>query len=467
MNVLFLNPPFGSRRPEGLDAPLGIMYLAAVLKDHGHSCRMVDHAWEGDGDWSTWEAALDDDPELVLINTQIRFTRETEEAVRRLHAKNAKVPAIAFGPQASTEAHRLLEMGFNACVIGEPETVVPELLQNSSGPLNLLPHAGLATVYNPCPQLAPPADVETLPFPDWDLVDYDRYIKATHNAVFTASRGLDRPDAFNEPPLIHATGPTRRCSVTRVIRELTELRRKFPGNYMLLFHDEVFTEDRAWVMELCAGLREACLGVPFWCFTRPDLMDDELCRIMARSGFAGVSMGMESGSDRILTLLDRNLTVNQIKAGFRAAHAGGLLTVGSTMIGTPGQEPSQSDETWEEIEATATMVRSLHPDVLTITLTTPLPGTPLHASAVDRLRAASQEDFNYYHVWPGKYPVQLESLKPDDLARGVVLIRGVWRQGLGKTAWQLIKLGCRNAAFRRVLLAQAFRVIRRKVVRSG
>jgi len=467
VKVLFLNPQFGSRHPEGLDAPLGIMYLGAVLKAAGHACRLVDHAWEWENDWSRWERALAELPEVALINTQIRFTRETREALRRLRAWNPKCPAIAFGPYASTEAPRLLEMGFDACVIGEPETVLPGVLGSAGGRPNLSARAGLATVGCPAPPPASRADVGALPFPDWELADYGRYIRATHNAVFLASRGLARPDAFNQPPLIHATTPTRRCSVARVMSELVELRLKFPGHYMVLFHDEVFTEDRAWVLELCARLRDSRMGVPYWCFTRPDLVDGELCRSMARGGFAGVSMGMESGSDRILRLLERGLTRDRIEAGFRAVQAAGLLTVGSVMIGTPGRKPDQPDETWEEIEATADMVCHLHPDVLTVTLTTPLPGTPLHADTASRIRAASQEDFNYYYVWPGKYPVQLNLLTPEDLTRGVRLIRKAWKRGLVTTAWRMVRLGCRNAAFRNTVLDQAVKVIGRKILRAG
>lgn len=466
MKILFLNPPFGFRRPEGLDAPMGIMCLGAVLKKHGHNCRLVDNVWEQPNNWARWDTAVAGKTDVVLINTQIRFTGETREALVRLRARQPDCPVIAFGPQASTETLRLLQMGFDACVIGEPETVLVEALDKSRRPADWGPCAGLATVGHPSPPPAPRVDVETLPFPDWDLADYGRYIQTTHNAVFMASRGMDCLDTFNQPPLIYATSPTRRCSVERVIRELMELRRKFSGHYMMLFHDEVFTEDRAWVVELYARLCAVRLGVQFWCFTRPDLVDAELCRVMARCGFAGLSMGMESGSDRILKMLGRNLSREKIEAGFRAAQSSGLLTVGSVMIGTPGFGPDQPDETWAEIEATADMVRKLHPDVLTITLTTPLPGTPLHGTTTGRIRAKSPEDFNYYHVWPGKYPVQLNGLTPDDLTRGVALIRSAWKSGLLKTAWRMTKLGCRNSAFRNTLLDQAVKVIKRKILRS-
>src|SRR3989339_239821 len=266
MKILFLNPPFGCHRPEGLDAPLGSMYLAAVLKKEGHACFLIDHAWEEEGDWRKWDSALSEQPELVLINTQIRFGAETNEAVRRVKLKDSLLPVIAFGPQASTEASELiLKIGFDACVVGEPEEIIPQVLQGKKSML------GLATKENLTPGLAPRVAVETLPSPDWDFVNYGRYIEATHNAVFMASRGLNYEDNFNQPPLIYAKSPTSRLSVDRVIRELIDLRKHFSGRYMLLFHDEVFTEDRAWGIELCSRLKALKLRLPYWCFSRPDL----------------------------------------------------------------------------------------------------------------------------------------------------------------------------------------------------
>jgi anaerobic magnesium-protoporphyrin IX monomethyl ester cyclase len=469
MKILFLNPPFGYNRPEGLDAPLGVMYLGAVLKQAGHACLFVDHAWEKQNDWRKWESALSEKPDIVLINTQIRFSNETHEAVRRIGSRNSQIPVIAFGPQSSTEAPRLLlEMGFDGCVIGEPEEVIPLALKDFHGRLvnadnKIDARPGLATKENFNPGFAPRVDVEKLPFPDWGLVDYGRYIETTHNAVFMASRGLNHEDVFNQPPLIYAASPTRRLSVDRVVRELTELRRRFSGHYMLLFHDELFTEDKKWVIELCSRLRGARLGIPYWCFTRPDLVDLGLCRIMRQSGFVGLSMGMESAADRILKMLGKKITLRQIENGFQAAQQAGLLTAGSVMIGTPGFVPDEPDETQEEIESTARMVDRLHPDVLTVTITTALPGTPLYELVKGRILANSPEEFNFYDLRTGKYPLQLKIQSPEGLTVGIKLIRCAWKRRLWKTVWRVIKLGFLNGPFRNTLCAQVFKVARRKI----
>ncbi|MEW6265008.1 MAG: radical SAM protein [Thermodesulfobacteriota bacterium] len=459
MKILFLNPPFGAERPEGLDPPLGIMFLGAVLKEKGHETRLVDHAWVEAGDWSVWDKALDDGPEAVLVNTQIRFERDAAEAMRRLRAKRPDLPAAAFGPQASTEAPRLLgELGFDVCVIGEPDDVIPAWLAEGAfrpGPGNAS-RPGLAGAAHPVPEPAPRVDMERLPEPDYDLVDYRRYIDRTLNAVFLASRGLNHIDAFYQPTLIHALNPTRRVSVDKALAGLQYLRSRFDGRFLLLFHDEAFTEDRNWVMELCRALPDLKLGLPFWCFTRPDLLDEELTRVMVRAGFAGVSLGLESASDRVLETLGRGLTRDQILSGFRAARKAGLLITGSVMIGTPG-------ETEADLAATVDMIARHRPDVLTVTLTTPLPGTGLHGRFADRLLIEDPEDFNYYDHRPGRTPLRLDDLTGGQLEAALARLRSNWKRGLWRTGVSLARTALRNPPFRRACLGPILRVARRKI----
>jgi hypothetical protein len=134
------------------------------------------------------------------------------------------------------------------------------------------------------------------------------------------------------------------------------------------------------------------------------------------------------------------------------------------MVGTPGRPPAESDETPDEVAQTVQLARRIGPDVLTVTLTTPLPGTPLHARVGDRLAATTEQDFNYYDVWPGKYPVRLETLNAEQLAAAVAQVRRAWKRQLPRTVFRLTGLALRNGAFRRTVAAQAVKVLKRKVL---
>jgi len=153
-----------------------------------------------------------EESDVLLVNTQIRFTRDTDDGLDRARANCPAIPAIAFGPQASTEPVRLLEMGFDACVIGEPEEIVPAVLAELAcappgsrrARLAAAGRAGLATHELPAPGPAPRIEFESAPAARLGHCRYDRYLGETHNAVYMASRGWEHEDAFNQPPLIYA-----------------------------------------------------------------------------------------------------------------------------------------------------------------------------------------------------------------------------------------------------------------------
>jgi hypothetical protein len=110
------------------------------------------------------------------------------------------------------------------------------------------------------------------------------------------------------------------------------------------------------------------------------------------------------------------------------------------------------------------MVARLHPDVLTVTLTTPLPGTPLYEFLKERVLAKSPGEFNYYHVWPGKYPLHLIHLTAEDLAKTAAEIRNAWKNKLWKTAFRIGALAVGSGPFRNTLFAQVAKVMKRKVL---
>ncbi len=80
--------------------------------------------------------------------------------------------------------------------------------------------------------------------------------------------------------------------------------------------------------------------------------------------------------------------------------------------------------------------------------------------------AASPEIFNYYHIWPGKYPLHIENITAEQLTAGVAIIRKAWKRKLWKTALRITKMGIQNNSFRKTLIAQVFKVVGRKILQE-
>ncbi len=90
----------------------------------------------------------------------------------------------------------------------------------------------------------------------------------------------------------------RRRSVRSVIDEIKEAQARYPDLDFVYFWDDVFTAYPKWVLEFC-DVYEREIGLPFFCYTHPEMITEKLMSAMVRAGLKKVTMGIESGSYRI------------------------------------------------------------------------------------------------------------------------------------------------------------------------
>jgi radical SAM superfamily enzyme YgiQ (UPF0313 family) len=100
-------------------------------------------------------------------------------------------------------------------------------------------------------------------------------------------------------------------SADKVVTELMMLKAR--GVKYVWFFDEVFTINKERVFEICKKIIENDIGVKWFCDARVDLIDQELLKIMRKSGCIGISYGVESGSQKILNSMKKGHTVEQAK----------------------------------------------------------------------------------------------------------------------------------------------------------
>lgn|GEM_PF-129357 len=153
-----------------------------------------------------------------------------------------------------------------------------------------------------------------------------------------------------------------------VIEELKRIRQL--GIRDVLFHDATFTAVRSRVTGLLEAMIRERLDLSWMCQARADTVDRELLRLMKRAGCTGIEFGVESGSDRVLASIQKQLTLEKIEAAFRLARQEGIPTNAFFIIGMP-------EETEEDIEATIRFAKRLRPDMASFSMPMPHPGTPL------------------------------------------------------------------------------------------
>ncbi len=216
------------------------------------------------------------------------------------------------------------------------------------------------------PPPPPIANLDELPFAARDAVwgcDYDHF--RVH--CLTTSRGCPYTCSFCSDRKLWG-GKVRRRSVENVIAELKHLQQNYKVD-VVDFSDGTFTYDRKYVEAFCRAVIENDINLKWRCTARYDNLDPDLLKLMKSAHCAGLYLGAESGSDRILGAMDKKITAQQIKSISKMVRDAGLDTVTAIIIGFP-------DETREDIEATLDLMRHLQTDIFDVSSFIPLPGTP-------------------------------------------------------------------------------------------
>jgi radical SAM superfamily enzyme YgiQ (UPF0313 family) len=245
----------------------------------------------------------------------------------------------------------------------------------------------------------PVAELEAMPFPAWHLFKMERYT----NLQPTVDRVLG-PSL----PILTSRGCPYRCSycsqigprrwrarsAENVVAEWRWLGREW-GAAEIGVLDDSFNIDRQRVLDLCRRLGEEGLtGVPWIMINgiRANLADEEVLGAMVRAGCLRTAFGVESGNQAILdAVVDKHLTLDQVRSAFRAARAVGLETIGFFIIGLPG-------ETEQTIEDTIRFAIELDPVVANFSIATPFPGTQMYDTVMARGRilAETWDDFVFF-----------------------------------------------------------------------
>jgi radical SAM superfamily enzyme YgiQ (UPF0313 family) len=159
--------------------------------------------------------------------------------------------------------------------------------------------------------------------------------------------------------------------------------------------DDSFNIDRERVLEICARLVDEGLDRVPWIMIngiRANLADEEVLGAMKRAGCKRAAFGVESGNQAILdTVVDKHLTLEQVRSAFAAARAVGMETIGFFIVGLPG-------ETEETMEDTIRFACELDPVVANFSIATPFPGTDMYETvrANGRMLAETWDDFIFF-----------------------------------------------------------------------
>ncbi len=361
--------------------PLQTILAAAVLEQHGIDTALYDPTL--DSPHEGFCDALDRHrPQLVVVCeddfnfiSKMCLARNRELAFWMAQAsKDRGIEVVAHGSDASDHVREYLAAGFSSVIIGEVEDTLLAFAQGD--PPETI--AGLAFYcergvhYNVSRGVR--SDLDALPAPAWHLVDVNRYREAWTAAHgyfslnMASSRGCPYRCNWCAKPIYgnayHARSPQR------VAAEMLELKQRFQPDH-IWFADDIFALSARWTFEFAAAVESLDARIPFKMQSRCDLMTRDAVGALRRAGCEELWMGAESGSQRVLDAMDKEIRVEEIHAACENLRAHGIRACLFLQFGYPG-------ETWNDIESTIRMVRELAPDDLGISVSYPLPGTKFY-----------------------------------------------------------------------------------------
>ena len=163
--------------------------------------------------------------------------------------------------------------------------------------------------------------------------------------------------------------PYRFHSPERVISEIKSLIKDYNINALFFIDDNLFV-NKPWLKEICQRIIDEKINIVWGCNARVDNLDLDVLKIAKTAGCRQLTFGFESGSQRILDILNKKTTVEQNVQAVKICKMLGVLSTGTFIIGNP-------TETIEDIRLTQQFIRENDIDNYGVCLATPYPGTVL------------------------------------------------------------------------------------------
>lgn len=403
MKILLIQPPFTIFKTEvkKCHPPLGLAYLAAVLKD-SHQVLVLDALAEGyeeerriGNEYLRYGLSIekigkrisDFSPHVVGISSLFSAQSENVHQICQIvKGIDKKIITILGGAHPSSVPEEVFkDKNVDFVVIGEGENVLKILLDGLENKKDIRDLEGIGFRHSNSLKINCrknyEEDLDKFPFPYWDIFPMEKYFK-----INNPHGGQARRTPFL--PLISSRGCPFECifcsihnlwgrnyrkrSAKNVLSEIEYLINKFRIKE-ILFEDDNLTLNKNRAKYIFQGILERQFDL-VWSVPNGiavQTLDDELLELMKKSGCYRISIGIESGDEYVLkNIIKKPIVLSQVKPMIDKARSLKMETVVFFVVGFPG-------ESRKHLYNTLKFARRLGADNTNFFFATPLPGTRL------------------------------------------------------------------------------------------
>lgn len=379
MKVLLINPPSTIDKNDYLDdaisPPLGLGYLSAYLLQHEHNVSVLDCLAVGFDDIEQIgqkrrrglneekikDAIKQYDPHLVGITSMFTSrSRDAHKVAQVVKSVNKEIFVVFGGCHASSSFTEVLnDLNIDMIVIGEGEQTLLEIVNNLSWnkPFDnikgtAIKKNGSVLINEPRPFIE---DLDLLPFPARDLFPINSYFKNQKKGVnynirwpfisMITSRGCPGHCVFCGVKTIWGRRWRARSPVN-VVDEIEYMIKKYNVRE-IVFLDDNISVNRNRFKDICSEIIKRKLdikwstpnGIAIW------TLDEELLRLMKKSGCFKLTFGLESGNKDTLKFIGKKYSYEHANNIIKYANKLGIITLGTFIIGFPFENKIAIDNT--------------------------------------------------------------------------------------------------------------------------
>lgn len=382
--VVLINP--GKDQRYATQEPLHLGFLASYLEKHNIEVKIIDELAQQDVKKGLEKYS----PKIVGITAT---TPVFPDACRIADLCRANgMLTVMGGVHVSVMPDEALEHA-DIIVKGEGEQALLDIVNDKDINSRIISRPYLKNI----DEIPPPArhlmDMQFyLKVRDRTLQSYLHFVPPnTPTASILTSRGCPYDCVF-----CHNTWknmPFRFHNADRVIAEMEDLINNYNVGALFFIEDNLFVNKKR-LRLICEKIKNRNINIPWGANSRVDHVDLDIFQVAKEAGCKQITFGFESGSQKILDILNKKTTVEQNKRAIELCNQAGIIPQGTIIIGNP-------DENFEDLQKTKEFIKNSEIESVGVCIATPFPGTQLWKWAEERQRIPeklSWAEFNYHNV---------------------------------------------------------------------
>jgi radical SAM superfamily enzyme YgiQ (UPF0313 family) len=424
MNILLINPSITktevyAKYSSGAPClpPLGLCYLAAVLLENGYEVKILDCVAEHISLSQIKEAVTNFEPEIVGVTSTTISYIAAQKVLHSVKELDHTITTILGGAHISAlPTPTMIECAdLDIGVFGEGEFTLLEIVERLQANLSLIGVEGTLfrdkeRIIENKPRMSSKS-LDDIPFParqllkDLRLYSHTPFRGANFMTTMITSRGCPFNCGYCDQSIFGRVW--RHNSSDYVIAEITLLKDKY-GIDFISIEDDNFLLSKQRTIEICQKMIEKSLNIAWSCLGRANEVDNEILPLMKKAGCKNIYIGIETGSPRILDLINKKIGIEDVRKGIELIKNQDINVTGSFILGVP-------TETKEEIEKTINLALSLPLDGVSFFIFTPYPNTPLRELAFQHGKVS--EEWQNYSGHPKALPFVPDGIEEDYLLK--------------------------------------------------